>query len=280
MIRRAGSERSRDQPEQVPGEERERGRERYRLRDRRPDVTHVRYGHRMPRLAVACGRYGHDGCRRAAAVRRRAHVHDVRRDDGRHPPRRSGRSRRRMRLLRLGRGLRSGVGRRAARRRHRGRSLGRRIRSARMRARARRTRCDAAQREQRKRHQRPMAGERASGPRTSVRLPPVPLPMTSWSRSQRPFLLFAYCSAKRTIRLFCLRINVAPGASCAGRGARRGRSHLPARAAGRRWARHRSGSPGSEPVGRRWAKKPAAERRDADAAIGGGAPSRGSVRRR
>ena len=72
------------------------------------------------------------------------------------------------------------------------------------------------------RHQRPEWGGRASGPRTSVRLPPVPLPLTPWSCAQRPFQLSASYSAKLTIRLFVSRINDMRAAALSARAESRG----------------------------------------------------------
>jgi hypothetical protein len=109
------------------------------------------------------GRRAHDpGCdhdgRRARRGRRRGGVRDVRSGDGLWRwvgPGRAGRARRRL--------------------------LWRRVRGG--------GRGEAAQQEQDNQRQRPGRGGRASGPRTSVRLPPVPLRVTSWSFSQRPFKL-------------------------------------------------------------------------------------------
>ena len=70
--------------------------------------------------------------------------------------------------------------------------------------------------------QRPEWGGRASGPRTSVRLPPVPMPLTSWSCAQRPFQLSASYSANLTIRLFVSRINDMRAAALSARAESRG----------------------------------------------------------
>ena len=135
-----------------------------------------------------------------ASRRGRRHLHDVGSHRGR-------RRRRRMRRRGRTRRLRSGIGSGSARRRNGRRLLRRGIGSRAMRGRTGNLRTEAAQPEQRERHH-PESGERASGPRTSIRLPPVPLRSTKSSDTQRPFLLSTN-SLIKTIRLINAGINAA-----------------------------------------------------------------------